>query len=183
MQEISSEESSKPVAQPNELPSGVQAQIKAAVDIQKPTLASFVGDEMAKNITAISGEKGADALTRSFQAADKQDNAARIQEFRTFAHETIVHLAAVGKGDKAAEQTMLDAAAGLDKEAKSTGSYTAMQALKQAFDGRDGDNVESSRAGMTAFLDRTNGILKEAYQDHFQGMPSTLRKGQSAMSK
>jgi hypothetical protein len=156
-----------------------------------PTLASFVGEDMAKNITTLSGDKGVAALVKSLQAAGHGDEATRTAEWTNFMRETMANLKTV-KGDEQ-EKIVINAAAALDK---ATHGYdrtrlTAEQGLKQGLENRDKVNAilvspdkdspdkvaekdaakQLERSGYGDFFARADVIIQEAFQNHASGDP------------
>jgi hypothetical protein len=145
-----------------------------------PTLATYLGDEMAKNVTTLAGDKGAEALLKSYQAADQRDEPARRKEWHNFVREIVNHFNDTGVPE---EKSMIEAAAGLDKTThiSDMSALNAEQGMKLALESRDklraligapdktqekANAAELQNKGIRDFMQRTDDILREAYQMH-----------------
>ncbi len=148
---------------------GVQGQMQVS------TLASYVGEETAKNITAISGEKGAEALAQSFQ--NMKDGKTQGMDYSNFIKETLVNLKTVQGDDQ--EKKVAEAAAKLDQSSHSyvMGKPSTEASIKQALELRDKVKTlpdgpdkllahQTEKVALSNFFERTEQLIQEAYQKH-----------------
>jgi uncharacterized protein YjbI with pentapeptide repeats/type IV secretory pathway VirB6-like protein len=140
-------------------------------------LATYVGKDRAASLAVLAGDDGAAALTRSLQAADRQDETTRKAEYNNFLQAMTNHL----KGAKTPEQqkAYTAAAAALDNPGV-TKSYNMMMAsasvsLQRAYN--DKAAHESTVQDYQNFLSRTDNLIQEAYQDTALDRNYAMREG------